>query len=158
MVEGLNRTEIEGRLYEQLVPTDLYAPWRSDIEFLQVYNRVVNHTLVDLYRCWNLWSLVRQIATRIGHSNHFIEIGVWRGGTGMLIARAMASVGLLKPVYLCDTFCGVPKTGTADWYYRGGEHADTSVDIVSELAASAGLEPTSYEICVGVSRIKCRRS
>src|SRR5207302_1445324 len=118
-------TETE-RTYEEIKPAASYAPWRSDAEFLAVHNSILHHTLVDLYRCWMLWTLVRQTAKRVGESNHFVEIGVWRGGTGVLIAKAAASVGLSQPVYLCDTFQGVAKTGTADPYYQGGEHADTS--------------------------------
>jgi O-methyltransferase len=150
LTSKLNRTEIAGRVYEQIAPASRYAPWRSDGEFLEIYDRIVNHTLVDLYRCWNLWSLVRQVAKRIGTSNHFVEIGVWRGGTGVLIAQAMSSRGLAQPVYLCDTFQGVTKTSSADPYYHGGEHADTSLDVVTELAAAAGLKPANYEICVGI--------
>jgi hypothetical protein len=40
------------------------------------------------------------------------------------------------PIYLCDTWKGVVKAGSADPYYRGTEHADTSEQVVRRL-----LEP-----------------
>jgi O-methyltransferase len=78
----------------------------------------------------------------------FIEIGVWRGGTGMLIARRMAMLGIGQPVYLCDTFTGVVKAGPHDPHYKGGEHADTSIAAVSELADRLSI--SNYRIVVGV--------
>lgn len=146
---GPKFTKVADRVYEEIVINTRYAPWQSDQEFLDVYRLIINHTLVDGYRCWNLWHLVRQIAKRADGVNHFIEIGVWRGGTGVLIARAMASRGLTQPIYLCDTFQGVAKTGAADLYYHGGEHADTSLEIVSALAAASGLKAASFRIVAG---------
>jgi len=144
------KLEVNDRRYEGIVPSATYAPWRSDSEFLNVYDLVANHTLVDLYRCWNLWHLVGQVAKCAARPGHFTEIGVWRGGTGILIARAMATHGLGQPIYLCDTFQGVVKTGPNDPDYHGGEHSDTSVEVVTALAASAGLRSGSCEIVAGV--------
>jgi O-methyltransferase len=141
---------IERRFYEPIIPAATYAPWRSNAEFQNVYEMIAGHTLVDRYRCWNLWHLVGQAAKRAGALDHFVEIGVWRGGTGVLIARALARCGLCQPIYLCDTFQGVTKTGINDPHYQGGEHADTSIEIVAALAASAGLRSGNYEIVAGV--------
>jgi O-methyltransferase len=49
--------------------------------------------------------------------------------------------GAAAPVtfYLCDTFQGVVKTGAQDRQYTGGEHADTSQDLVAALANKLGL-------------------
>ena len=82
--------------------------------------------------------------------DHFVEVGVWRGGTGILTARAMARNGLRQPIYLCDTFQGVTKTGINDPDYRGGEHSDTSIEIVTTLAETAGLSSKDFEIVVGI--------
>ena len=141
---------LDERVYERISTAATYAPWRSDTEFLNVYDLVVSHTLVDLYRCWNLWHLVGQVAKCGARLGHFVEIGVWRGGTGVLIARAMATYGLGQSIYLCDTFRGVIKTGPSDPHYCGGEHSDTSVEVVTALAASAGLPSGSCEIVAGV--------
>jgi O-methyltransferase len=63
----------------------------------------------------------------------FLKIGVWRGGTGSLLARRLALAGSAEPVYLCDTFAGVVKAGEQDGFYKGGEHTDTSKELVERL-------------------------
>lgn len=75
--------------YEYIYPVATYAPWRGNTEFLAGFDAVRGHTLVDLYRCWELWTLVGETANIDGS---FLEVGVWRGGTGALIARLSAPV------------------------------------------------------------------
>ena len=55
-----------------------------------------------------------------------LEVGVWRGGTGCLLAAKAQSLNRNATVFLCDTFSGVVKAGEIDNFYKGGEHADTS--------------------------------
>lgn len=121
--------------HAQVLPRATYSPWNTDRAFREVYERVEGHTLVDVYRCYELWSLVREVAHVPGA---LIEIGVWRGGTGALIAKAAGLAGIADLVYLCDTFRGVPKATSRDPAYRGGEHADTSEAVVKELLATVG--------------------
>jgi O-methyltransferase len=109
-----------------------YSPWLSDREFLSTYELIKNFTLVDRERCYELWDLAKQ---SVAVDGAILEVGVWRGGTGCLLARAAPT----KTVYLADTFAGVVKAGKNDTYYKGGEHADTSEQIVCELLASAGV-------------------
>jgi len=115
-----------------------YSPWLNDSGFIETYGRVQSHTLVDRLRCYELWSLVKESAKLAAGA--LIEVGVWRGGTGCLIADAARLAGLAETVYLCDTFQGVVKAGPRDTKYKGGEHADTSEDIVARLAADMGLK------------------
>ena len=122
--------------YEYVYPLATYAPWRGDAEFLACFNLVRGNTLVDLYRCWELWTLVGETANIEGS---FLEVGVWRGGTGALIARRASLMGCDEPLYLCDTFTGVVKASARDNLYEGGEHSDTSVATVSALLTSMGL-------------------
>lgn len=116
--------------YEELHPTATYAPWRADNEFLSAMALIEGHTLVDMYRCWEIWSLVNQTAKLSGS---LIEIGVWRGGTGALIAKRASLSQIPDPVFLCDTFSGVVKAGDEDAHYKGGEHSDTSQALVEQL-------------------------
>ena len=96
--------------------------------------------MVDRYRAYELWDLVSQSAKVDGA---LIEIGVWRGGTGALIAKQAALSGIVDTVYLCDTFQGVVKASDRDQSYRGGEHSDTSEEIVKRLAQKLGLSNVS---------------
>jgi O-methyltransferase len=116
-----------------------YAPWLADPSFATVYEVICEYTLVDIYRCYELWTLAGRLAHLPGD---VVEIGVWRGGTGALIAHKVQRVAPDRTVYLCDTFSGVVGAGVRDTRYKGGEHADTSVDIVRELTERMGLRNT----------------
>ncbi|WP_379157285.1 TylF/MycF/NovP-related O-methyltransferase [Paenibacillus sp. sgz5001063] len=117
--------------YEEIKPQSNYAPWKTDVDFNTVYNTIRTHTLVDKYRCYELWSLVEQVSKLSGS---LIEIGVWKGGTGALIAKKAELCGINERIYLCDTFNGVVKTSPQhDSVYVGGEHSDTSEEIVKRL-------------------------
>jgi len=134
-----------GGTYESILPLATYAPWNASAEFRAVWTAVRNNTLVDIFRCWELWQLVGQ-TTKL--SGSFIEVGVWRGGTGALIASAAKANGTATPLYLCDTFHGVVKAGVHDSAYKGGEHANTSIPTVKALMQSLGL--TNYRILEGI--------
>lgn len=68
-----------------------------------------------------------------------LEVGVWRGGSGALMAARLESLGISDPVYLCDTWEGVVKTGPRDIYYHDGKHDDTSRKTVEVLVRKLGL-------------------
>lgn len=128
-VHRLPRTGLS--VYESATPLATYAPWNSDREFTTTYQVVSHNTLVDLYRCWELWTLVAQSAKQ--PAGCLLEVGVWRGGTGALISKQAKLCGISHPVFLCDTFRGVVKAGANDHEYAGGEHADTSRERVEFL-------------------------
>lgn len=109
--------------YGAIIPWASYSPWAADSQFEETYRIVQTHTLVDIYRCYELWDLVDQTKQLEGA---LIEIGVWRGGTGGLIAKRAELSGIREPVYLCDTFAGVVKASSRDSFYQGCEHNDTS--------------------------------
>jgi O-methyltransferase len=125
-------------LHQRVFPAATYAPWLSDVEFVRCYAQIKNNTLVDLYRCYELWQLGNQLASVPGD---FLEVGVWRGGTGCLLAKT--AQGRDKHVFLADTFTGVVKTSGKDTTYTGGEHSDTSEEIVLQLAHAMSLDNVS---------------
>lgn len=126
-------------------PLSTYAPWQADEEFTRTYGAVKGNTLVDVWRCYELWSLVGELRDVPGA---ILEVGVWRGGTGALMAARAASLGFSENVYLCDTWSGVVKTGAVDTYYRDGKHDNASRETVAELVGSLGL--TNVELLQGV--------
>lgn len=128
-----------------VVPFATYAPWIADSEFQSVYRAIQSNTLVDKYRCYELWQFVHQVAEVPGD---ILEIGVWRGGTGCLMGRAMKNAGMNGRLLLADTFAGVVKAGDQDATYRGGEHNDTSVEIVETLLRLNGVE--NYSLLKGM--------
>jgi O-methyltransferase len=131
--------------HQVVVPHATYSPWWTDADFQRVLEQVQHNTFVDIYRLYELWSLVGQVRDRDGD---ILEVGVWRGGSGCLMAARALLDGTAATVYLCDTFEGVVKAGEEDNEYRGGEHADTSAALVADLARGMGL--TNVEILQGI--------
>ena len=123
--------------HEMAYPISTYAPWQSDQDFRRVYDQVRKNTLVDVWRLYELWSIVGELADVPGA---ILEVGVWRGGSGALMASRAKALGSEDGVYLCDTWEGVVKTGEVDTYYRDGKHDDTSLGIVEKLLATMGLD------------------
>jgi O-methyltransferase len=126
-----------GLSYARFLRDPAYSPWLDDERFLEIFRAVEGHTLVDVSRCHELWSLARQATSVDGD---VLEVGVWRGGTGAVLARAVQSSG--KRVFLADTFAGVVKAGSKDNAYIGGEHSDTSEEAVETLLKSLGVTNT----------------
>lgn len=122
-----------------------YSPWLLDAGFQSCHASIRRHTLVDVLRCWELWHLLGQTVDLTGD---VLEVGTWRGGTGGLLARRAQELDMDATVFLCDTFEGVTKTGDEDASYSGGEHADTSVPVVTDLLQNLGVANT--EILVGI--------
>ncbi len=128
------------QLIHSIVKVDAsYSPWLGDLDFQNTYQKIKGHTLVDIYRCYELWSLAKQTASVEGA---ILEVGVWRGGTGAILAQSVKEIPS-KTVYLADTFSGVVKAGENDPKYQGGEHADTSLSVVRELLHSLDINNAS---------------
>jgi O-methyltransferase len=127
-----------GFSYGQVVPFASYQPWQDDQRFLELYEIVRSHTLVDVYRCYDLYLCASQAAEIDGS---LVEVGVWKGGTGALIAACFGNA----PVHLFDTFAGVAKADAEkDTMYGGGEHKDTSQEIVEALFERVGVAPNFH--------------
>ena len=118
-------------------PSSSYCPWKADEKFQAVLDTIRNHTLVDVYRLYENWQIVDQLKTIPGD---IIEVGVWKGGSGCLMAHRAQLEGVDAAIYLCDTFCGVVKAGAKDNKYLGGEFSDTNEAIVQGLASSLELK------------------
>jgi O-methyltransferase len=136
----VRREAVRSGAHAMAYPVSTYAPWQSDPEFRRVFDAVRRNTLVDVWRCHELWGLVGELVEVPGA---ILEVGVWRGGSGALLASRAASLGITDRVYLCDTWEGVVKTGPADIYYHDGKHDDTSRATVERLIASMGLTNVS---------------
>lgn len=126
-------------------PISTYAPWQVDADFARIHDLVRRNTFVDVWRCYELWTLVGELQAIPGA---ILEVGVWRGGTGAIMATRAAALGFTETVYLCDTWEDVVKTGAVDTYYHDGKHDNTSPEIVEELVRRAGL--TNVQLLRGI--------
>jgi O-methyltransferase len=126
--------------YTNLHLLEIYSPWMSDESFLHIWRTASQKTLTDIFRSYELYECVREVATIPGD---ILEVGVWRGGTGAVLAAAAQKWKPNAKVWLCDTFSGVVKAGEYDNLYRGGEHADASQEAVASLMTRLQLTNTS---------------
>ena len=137
---------ISSNEFEFIVPKAVYAPWNKGDDFSKVYQKIKKNTHVDKYRCYELWSLTEQVLKL--KEGDFIEIGVWRGGSGALVAKKVELSGQDSKVYLCDTFEGIVKKSDMDTHYANGDYSDTSKEIVMDLINT--LEIKNVEILKGI--------
>ena len=130
-LSGAVRLAYPGRLdrrrHAVIIPESSLSPWRFDTEFRETYDRILPFSLVDEMRLYELWDLTGQLAAVPGD---ILEIGVWRGGSGCLVATRSQRSGSAATVFLCDTFEGVVKAGAEDPLYSGvsttTRHLDSS--------------------------------
>ena len=120
-------------------PVATYSPWRADRQFQVAFELIRHNTLVDVYRCYDLWQLVAEAGKL--PSGEIIEIGVWRGGTGCLMAQRGKLIGLEATVFPCDTFRGAVKSrlfrpslcrGRAFGHQRSYRHGSGRTDEVGQ--------------------------
>ena len=63
-------------------------------------------------------------------------------GSACLIAKKCKIEGLNNKIFIADTFKGLVKISSKDSTYTGGEHADTSVEVVKNLTKKMKLDNT----------------
>lgn len=129
--------------HKQVIPYATYAPWEQDEEFKALFSKIKNNTLVDIYRSYELWTMTKDLQDLEGD---ILEVGVWRGGTGAIFCKAAENSK--STTYLADTFTGVVKATEEDAVYRGGEHSDTSEQIVVDLLNE--VEAKNFKILKGI--------
>lgn len=131
----------ETTMHYGILPQQTLSPWLLDKEFMRTYAQVRESTCIDRYRCYELWALAKQIN---GIEGDILEVGVWKGGSGSIIAKAQPN----KKIFLADTFAGVVKAGPNDPCYKNNEHADTTESEVISLMKQLDIE--NYEILSGI--------
>jgi O-methyltransferase len=108
-----------------------FSPWHGE-PFQALSAKIKPYTLVSPDRCFAIYSLASQAAHLPGQ---FVECGVYRGGTAMLLA----TVG--RPLHLYDTFAGMRSTDPKRDLHQAGDFADTSLEAVRALVPSAVFHP-----------------
>jgi O-methyltransferase len=149
LLENLASIELtqlkEGFHHEQILPKATYAPWRDDDVFMNLFQKIRNYTLVDIYRLYELYVLAG--ATNMADGD-ILEVGVWRGGSAAILG-ASSKYDPTAKLFLADTFTGVPKTSSNhNTLYRGGEHADASIRDVETILQECGID--NFEILQGI--------
>jgi O-methyltransferase len=146
--KGKANFNVDGFSYGFVFPSANYAPWHGDDAFMNIYNQIKSNTLVDIYRCYELWQLIQKVQS-LDAQAAVLEVGVWRGGTAGVMAQQLLNLKSKAVLYLADTFSGVAKAGANDSFYTGGEHSDTSRQIVEDVLKNKSKYP-HYKILKGI--------
>ncbi len=124
----------------------------ADREFLEIYRRVFPFTLTTIENAYALFNSVRHLV-RHEIPGDFVECGVWRGGSAMTMALALASIGETdRTIRLYDTFDKFPEPTAEDGYAAVPWWVDyfvTSADQVREAMLSTGYPPDRIELIEG---------
>jgi hypothetical protein len=83
-------------------------------DFEDLYQACKNYTMTSKERAYALYKGVEYVV-RSGISGDIVECGVWKGGSSMLIARALMKFGDRKrKLFLYDTYAGMPEPSKED--------------------------------------------
>jgi O-methyltransferase len=118
---------IAGAGYEFHRSSPTLAPFLTDPIFAALFDRVETRTLSARRRCHILYQLAQQAS---GQPGDVAEVGVYRGGTAYLLAKAIAAGK--KRIHLFDTFEGMPETDPDKDVHQAGDFSDTSLQSVQE--------------------------
>lgn len=91
-----------------------------DPRFRPIFEKCKDYSMTSLDRMYSLFqSVIYIIENKI--SGDFVECGVWRGGSSMIIAETLLMLGINdRKIYLYDTFEGMPEPGEKDTKIRRG--------------------------------------
>ncbi len=88
-------------------------------EFWEIYNLCSQYTMTSVARMYALYCSVAYVLSN-NIKGSFVECGVWRGGSAMLIAKMLNNRKITdRKIYLYDTFEGMSKPTNADLDYSG---------------------------------------
>lgn len=82
-----------------------------DVEecFLPIFENCRRYSMTSAERMYALYKAARYVI-EAGIPGDFVECGVWRGGSMMVVAQALLEKGIKdRDLYLFDTFEGLPK-------------------------------------------------
>src|SRR5580692_7909788 len=96
---GSTQFKIDDFQYGVATPAANYAPWLGDADFYKEYTLIKGNTLVDIYRCFELWEIV-ETTQKLDNTASLLEVGVWKGGTAGIIARKLNLLNSKSPFYV----------------------------------------------------------
>lgn len=103
-----------GLIGRQGTPTDIPPDIRKEKDFLAIYKKISPYSMVDMERSYALYESVRYILHR-QIPGDFVECGVWKGGSCMLIAMTLLQAGITdRKIWLYDTYAGMSRPGVQD--------------------------------------------
>ena len=99
---------------EEAIPDDL----KTELDFIAIYEQCKPYTMTSPERMYSLFTSISYLVNN-GISGDFVECGVWKGGSSMMIAKSLLFNGVSdRKLFLYDTFEGMsdPKSEDEDLY------------------------------------------
>lgn len=94
--------------------SDMYPVMDSDAQFIEIYHKAKSFTMTSKERAYSLYSSINYIVHN-SIPGDFVECGVWRGGSAMIMAATLKALGdTERNIYLYDTFKGMPEPAEED--------------------------------------------
>jgi hypothetical protein len=105
---------------EPAIPSDIL----SDQQFCDLYEQCRKYTMTSVERMYSLYQSVNYIFKN-NIQGDFVECGVWKGGSAMLMAIMLKQYGITnRKLYLYDTFEGMSEPTESDKTLSGKSAAD----------------------------------
>jgi O-methyltransferase len=109
---------------EAMTRLDVVSP-DMEPEFTALFADCHQYTMTSPERMYALFKAVEYVV-RNRVPGDLVECGVWKGGSTMMMALALAHFGdTTRTLYLYDTFAGMPAPGEQDLDYKGRHSAST---------------------------------
>ena len=126
------------------------STWRIDYDesFREIWEQVSPYTMISMERGYAVYQAVRHVLSR-DLPGDFVECGVWRGGSCMLMALTLLQEGVKdRAIWLFDTFSGMTEPGPEDRISSSGQAVSERWHQgwweVSPEQVRSNLEKTSY--------------
>lgn len=101
----------------------LQFPDIKEKEFWDIHELIRPYTMTSVERMYTLYNSVLHVLNK-NILGDFVECGVWRGGSSMLIAKMLANRNLSdRKIYLYDTFEGMSEPTQDDMDFSGRDAA-----------------------------------
>lgn len=95
----------------------------NDKEFIKIYNKCKEYTMTSKERMYALYSATKYIINS-NISGDFVECGVWKGGSAMVIAMTLKNLRITnRNIILYDTFEGMSEPTSKDYSIKTKESA-----------------------------------
>ena len=112
-----------------LYPKDIRPALRHDMErnetFMRLYAQCNAYTMTTMERLFMLHKAVQHVLAR-NIQGDWVECGVWRGGSAMMIALTLLESGRTQDnIFLFDTYEGMPEPSPEDRRYDGTDSRAT---------------------------------
>ena len=89
-------------------------PWDMDLDFKEIFNQTLSYSMTSTANRYAMHQAAKYVV-RYGIPGDIVECGVWRGGSSMIAARTLLSLGdTSRRLWLYDTFEGMTEPADVD--------------------------------------------